>query len=267
VKQKSWPPTVGVSWSKECEEADGSLCYQQKDKVVPFCRKLREAVVTTRLNMKLLEEKLVDKFEQTYGKTADIKVNQQESTIPHCPSPLPTEEQSDNSSSNEAEAQPNKTTENGTEISKFLSTIPVDEVFFQVMCSDSDLKLPMETDESREESVISLSTYEEGAVKGSNLKTDKLLRMSIGYPDAESDLKKSQEGKEAKEEIKKTKKRYIQSDSDFQSSKSEKEKKKPKRLSPSDENSDDDKDEKSKSYRRIKGAATTSDSENSNDSY
>ncbi|XP_046442812.1 transcriptional regulator ATRX homolog isoform X3 [Daphnia pulex] len=169
---KALASKVGVSWSKECEEADGSSCHQQKDKVVNYCRKLRKAVVTTRLNMKLLEEKLVAKFEQNYGNTADIEVDQQESsilkqdstpragkrlivkiknfreanskqdyyaevresppphsatsnstkdsprksicslssqaTIPHCPSPLPTEEQSgDNSSSNEAEAQPN----------------------------------------------------------------------------------------------------------------------------------------------------------------
>ncbi len=75
-------------WSKECEEADGSSCHQQKDKVI-FYRKLRKALDTTLQNMKLLDE-LVAKLELKYGITAN------------------TEEQY-NSSSNEAEAQPNAT--------------------------------------------------------------------------------------------------------------------------------------------------------------
>ncbi len=72
---------VGASWSKETEETDGGLCLENKDKVINYCRKLRKAVVTTRLNMKLLEEKMVCRFEQNYGNSADIEVDQHESSI------------------------------------------------------------------------------------------------------------------------------------------------------------------------------------------
>ena len=127
------------------------------------------------------------------------------------------------------------------------------------------------------EEVVGANTDEEGSVKVSNLKTDKLLRMSLDDPEAESDSKKSQKGKESKKDKKKTKerkKRRIHSDSDFESSESEKEKKKRKRKrsSPSDDEGSDDDDfskddkKKSKSRRRIKKAAQTSDSDNSNDS-
>jgi hypothetical protein len=61
---KALASKYGVSWSIECQEAD-----------------LRKLVVTTRLNMKLLEEKLVAKFEQNYGNTADTEVDQQESSM------------------------------------------------------------------------------------------------------------------------------------------------------------------------------------------
>jgi hypothetical protein len=161
---------VGASWSKESTETGGGgQCHQEKDKVINYCRKLRKAVVATRLNMKLLEEKMVLKFEQNYGNTSDIEVEQPETfilkqdstpkagkrlivkiknfreanskqdyyaevressplpsvvsysktyssnkssmssqtTIPHCPSPLPTEEQSNDSNlSTQAEALP-----------------------------------------------------------------------------------------------------------------------------------------------------------------
>uniref|UniRef100_A0A0P6D5S1 ATP-dependent helicase ATRX n=1 Tax=Daphnia magna TaxID=35525 RepID=A0A0P6D5S1_9CRUS len=131
------------------------------------------------------------------------------------------------------------------------------------------------------EEVVGLSAEGDDAAKTSNLKIDKLLRMSLADPEAESDSKKSQKGKESKKEKKKImkdrKKRRIQSDSDFESSESEKDKKKrkKKRSSPSDfeEISNDDENDsgkeaksKSKSRRRIKKTAQSSDSMDSNDS-
>lgn len=131
------------------------------------------------------------------------------------------------------------------------------------------------------EEVVGLSADGDDAAKTSNLKIDKLLRMSLADPEAESDSKKSQKGKESKKEKKKImkdrKKRRIQSDSDFESSESEKDKKKrkKKRSSPSDleEISNDDENDsgreaksKSKSRRRIKKTAQSSDSVDSNDS-
>lgn len=72
---------VGINWSKtgsgnqgDPSENDGSDNALDKLKVVNCCRKLRKAVVTTRLNMNLLEKKLVDKFEQKYGNASDIDV-------------------------------------------------------------------------------------------------------------------------------------------------------------------------------------------------
>lgn len=136
-----------------------------------------------------------------------------------------------------------------------------------------------EVQEATEE-VIGISTDGEDAANTSNLKTDKLLRMSLADPEAEYDSKKSQKSKESKKEKKKNardrKKRRIQSDSDFECSESEKEKKKrkKKRSSPSDleEISDDDNESekeaklKSKLRRRIKKTAQSSDSDDSNDS-
>ncbi|XP_059350722.1 transcriptional regulator ATRX homolog isoform X2 [Daphnia carinata] len=131
------------------------------------------------------------------------------------------------------------------------------------------------------EEVVGLSTDGDDASKTSSVKVDKLLRMSLADPEAESDSKKSQKNKESKKEKKKItkerKKRRIQSDSDFESSESEKDKKKRKRKrsSPSDleEISNDDENDsgkeaksKSKSRRRIKKTAQSSDSVDSNDS-
>jgi hypothetical protein len=171
-------------WSKEFEEADGNSCHQQKDK-------LRKALDTTLQNMKSLEELMV-KFKLKFGITADTEVDQQESSM----AKLPT-----------------------------TSSIPDrNEVFFQVCCTDSDLKLPMETDDETDDTQEIDESAEEEII-------------------IECDSKKSQKGKEVKEETKKTKKRPIQSDSDFQSSESKKEKKKPKKKrysSQSDEVSDCD---------------------------
>lgn len=72
---------VGNNWYKDgasnkIEESGNGHSEKELDKlkVVACCRKLRKAVVTTRLNMKLLEKKLVNKFEQKYGNAADIEV-------------------------------------------------------------------------------------------------------------------------------------------------------------------------------------------------
>ncbi|KAI9562242.1 hypothetical protein GHT06_013207 [Daphnia sinensis] len=143
--------------------------------------------------------------------------------------------------------------------------------------------IPTDDHEMQEvkEEVVGLATDGDDAAKTSNVKIDKLLRMSLADPEAESDSKKSPKSKESKKEKKKTakdrKKRRIQSDSDFESSESEKDKKKrkKKRSSPSDleEISNDDENDsgkeaksKSKSRRRIKKTAQSSDSMDSNDS-
>ena len=72
---------VGNNWNKDGAPVNGdesSSSRQERDlnkfKVIDCCRKLRKAVVTTQLNMKLLEKKLVSKFEQKYGNTSEIEV-------------------------------------------------------------------------------------------------------------------------------------------------------------------------------------------------
>jgi hypothetical protein len=77
---------------------------------------------------------------------------------------------------------------------------------------NDECDVAIETDDNGiielKEEVIGQSTDEEDSVKASNLKTDKLLRMSLGDPEAESDSKKSQKGKEGKRDQKKTKESY-----------------------------------------------------------
>lgn len=90
---------VGNNWQKDSasnriDESGSGHSEKEMDKlkVVSCCRKLRKAVVTTRLNMKLLEKKLVNKFEQKYGNAADIDVESRPSeasgsnqeTTPRC---------------------------------------------------------------------------------------------------------------------------------------------------------------------------------------
>lgn len=113
--------------------------------------------------------------------------------------------------------------------------------------------------------------------KSSALKTSKLLRVSLGDPEAETDDSKSTKGSKGDKKKKKIdrKKRRINSDSDFESSGSEKKKKKSKRKrgSPSDvedisddeNDSDDETNSKPKRRRRIKKTAS-SDSNDSDDS-
>lgn len=72
---------VGNSWSKDCADSGGegsSSGRRDKEsdklKVINCCRKLRKAVTTTRFNMKLLEKRMVTKYEQKYGNATDIDV-------------------------------------------------------------------------------------------------------------------------------------------------------------------------------------------------
>lgn len=72
---------VGTNWSKGDGGTGEVTSNNRRDKeadklrVISCCRKLRKAVVTTRVNMKLLEKKIVSKFEQNYGNIADIDVD------------------------------------------------------------------------------------------------------------------------------------------------------------------------------------------------
>lgn len=73
---------VGNNWNKDRASVNGdqprTYSRQEKDlskcKVIDCCRKLRKAVVTTQLNMQLLEKKLVQKYEQKYGNASEIEV-------------------------------------------------------------------------------------------------------------------------------------------------------------------------------------------------
>ena len=73
---------IGNNWSKDCADSGGegsSSGRRDKEsdklKVINCCRKLRKTVTTTRLNMELLEKRMVTKYEQKYGNAADIDVD------------------------------------------------------------------------------------------------------------------------------------------------------------------------------------------------
>jgi hypothetical protein len=70
---------VEDNWSQEIYKGNCSISRDEesdKRKVIRCCRKLRKGIIDTRLNLKLLEKKIVEKFAAKYDNIEDIYVDQ-----------------------------------------------------------------------------------------------------------------------------------------------------------------------------------------------
>ena len=69
---------VGKNWTQEEADPSGEnfqTAEANKQKVISNCRKLREALVTTRFNMELLENNMATRYSKAFGNEADIAVD------------------------------------------------------------------------------------------------------------------------------------------------------------------------------------------------
>ena len=76
---KNLTTKIATDWSKEGRYGNRSSSRDKesdKRKAIHYCRKLRKGIVTTRLNMNLLEKKMVEKFTAKYDNVADIDLDQ-----------------------------------------------------------------------------------------------------------------------------------------------------------------------------------------------
>lgn len=78
---KNLATKIETSWLKEGRNRNRARSRDKeldKRKAIRYCRKLRQGIVTTRLNMKLLEKKMVKKFASKYDNVTDIDVEHSE---------------------------------------------------------------------------------------------------------------------------------------------------------------------------------------------